>query len=68
MAFASLSEFFAMGGHAPYVWTAYGATAALLLGVAWHARAERRRVLRDLRRRVRRERRQAGTTGEGQNR
>ncbi len=59
MAFASLSEFLAMGGHAPYVWSAYGATAALLLGVGWHARSERRRVRRDLARRVRRERRQA---------
>ncbi|MCK2184630.1 heme exporter protein CcmD [Halomonas getboli] len=59
MAFESLSEFLAMGGHAPYVWSAYGATVALLLGVGWHARAERRRVMRDLARRVRRERRQA---------
>ncbi|KGE79394.1 heme exporter protein CcmD [Halomonas salina] len=63
MAFDSLSEFLAMGGHAPYVWSAYGATAALLLAVGWHARAERRRVRRDLERRVRRERRQAEATG-----
>ncbi|WP_016853522.1 heme exporter protein CcmD [Halomonas smyrnensis] len=59
MAFESLSAFLAMGGHAPYVWSAYGATAALLLVVGWHARAERRRVRRDLERRARRERRQA---------
>ncbi|WP_136247392.1 heme exporter protein CcmD [Halomonas borealis] len=59
MAFDSLSAFLSMGGHAPYVWSAYGATAALLLGVGWHARAERRRVRRDLARRMRRERRQA---------
>ncbi|MBB3141996.1 heme exporter protein CcmD [Halomonas organivorans] len=69
MAFDSLSAFLAMGGYAPYVWSAYGATAALLLGVGWHARAERRRVLRDLKRRIRRERYQAGaannTTEEG---
>ncbi|MDN3557548.1 heme exporter protein CcmD [Halomonas maura] len=59
MAFDSLSAFLAMGGHGPYVWAAYGATVALLLGVTLHARAERRQVLRDLRRRLRRERRQA---------
>ncbi|XKE44944.1 heme exporter protein CcmD [Halomonas organivorans] len=62
MAFDSVSAFLAMGGHAPYVWTAYGATAALLLGVGWHARAERRRVIRELRRRARRERRQVEST------
>ncbi|RTQ98579.1 heme exporter protein CcmD [Halomonas nitroreducens] len=62
MAFESLTAFLAMGGHGPYVWAAYGATVVLLLGVTLHARAERRRVLRDLRRRVRRERRQAAPT------
>ncbi|MDR5867327.1 heme exporter protein CcmD [Halomonas koreensis] len=63
MAFDSVSAFLAMGGHAPYVWAAYGATAALLVGVGWHARVERRRVLRDLERRARRERRQAAPAG-----
>lgn len=56
MAFESLAALLAMGGHAPYVWSAWGLTAALLVGSAWHAHAERRRLLRDLRRRNRRER------------
>lgn len=56
MAFDSLSALLAMGGHAPYVWSAWGMTAALLIGSAWHARAERRRLIRDLQRRNRRER------------
>ncbi|MCG6658413.1 heme exporter protein CcmD [Halomonas campisalis] len=55
MAFDTLQEFFAMGGHAPYVWSAWGLTAALLLGCVLHARAERRQLLRQLERRVRRE-------------
>ncbi|TLF47627.1 heme exporter protein CcmD [Halomonas urmiana] len=62
MAFESLSAFLAMGGHGPYVWAAYGATAALLLGVTLHARAERRALLRDLRRRARREQRRGAST------
>lgn len=56
MAFDSLSALLAMGGHAPYVWSAWGLTLALLLGSALHARTERRRLFRDLQRRNRRER------------
>ncbi|QJQ95170.1 MULTISPECIES: heme exporter protein CcmD [Halomonadaceae] len=57
MAFDSLEAFFAMGGHAPYVWSAWAMTAVLMLGAVIHARAERRRLIRDLQRRERRERR-----------
>jgi heme exporter protein D len=32
MQFESIAEFFAMGGHALYVWLAYGATIAVVLG------------------------------------
>ncbi|EPC02813.1 hypothetical protein L861_23655 [Litchfieldella anticariensis FP35 = DSM 16096] len=56
MAFDSLQAFLAMGGHAPYVWTAWCVTAALMLGSLVHARAERRSLLRDLKRRERRAR------------
>ncbi len=43
----SASEFFAMGGHALYVWGSFGA-AALLMGVEpWLAARRRRRALRD---------------------
>lgn len=66
MFFDSFSELFAMGGHAPYVWAAWGVTAALLLGAVIHARAERRQLLRQLKRRVRRESRLAGRSAEAQ--
>ncbi|MGM0982941.1 MAG: heme exporter protein CcmD [Pseudomonadota bacterium] len=62
MAFDSLSAFLAMGGHGVYVWASWGVTGLLLLGVVLHARAERRALLRDLRRRVRREQ-HLGTSG-----
>lgn len=56
MAFASLAEFLAMGGHAPYVWSAWGVTALLLLVLVWHARVEHRQLMNGVKRRVRRER------------
>lgn len=55
MAFSSLNEFFAMGGHAVYVWAAWGVTALLMLIIVWHARQERRQLLHAVKRRVRRE-------------
>lgn len=55
MAFDSFAEFLAMGGHAAYVWSAWGVTALLLLVSVWHARAEQRHLLRGLKRRARRE-------------
>ncbi|WP_192035383.1 heme exporter protein CcmD [Halomonas sp. YLGW01] len=55
MAFDSLDAFFAMGGHGAYVWAAWAVTALAMAGSVMHARAERRRLLRDLRRRVRRD-------------
>ena len=56
MAFDSLSALLAMGGHAVYVWSAWSVTAALLIGSVWHARIERRQLIRQLQRRNRRER------------
>lgn len=55
MAFDTFAEFIAMGGHGPYVWSAWGVTALLLLATVWHARAEQRQLLKSLQRRVRRE-------------
>lgn len=55
MAFSSFSAFLAMGGHAPYVWAAWGVTALLMIASVWHARVERRQLIRDLKRRARRE-------------
>lgn len=54
MYFASWSEFFAMGGHAPYVWASYGimilSLAALIIGSRlsqrrWLALQRRRRQI-----------------------
>ncbi|SFH52795.1 heme exporter protein CcmD [Modicisalibacter xianhensis] len=56
MAFESLTALLAMGGHAPYVWSAWGVAAALLIVSVAHARAERRQLIRELQRRNRRER------------
>lgn len=55
MAFSSLNEFLAMGGHAVYVWAAWGVTALLFLMIVWHAQLERRQLLNGLKRRARRE-------------
>ncbi|MHB0776676.1 heme exporter protein CcmD [Halomonas sp. WWR20] len=56
MAFDSFSQLLAMGGHAVYVWSAWGVSASLLVASVVHARIERRRLIRDLQRRNRRER------------
>ena len=55
MAFDTFHEFFAMGGHAVYVWASWGLTLALFLGLVAHAFMERRQLLRQLQRRARRE-------------
>ena len=55
MAFNSFSEFLAMGGHAPYIWTAYCLTSVLILYILaapvlrqrQFVRAERQRQLRN---------------------
>jgi heme exporter protein D len=41
-----MAEFFAMGGHGPYVWSAYGITLAVLIWNIWSAGARWRRKLR----------------------
>ena len=54
MAFDTLNDFFAMGGHAVYVWTSWGLTLALLVGLVVHAFQERRQLMRQLLRQARR--------------
>ncbi|MGE0154721.1 MAG: heme exporter protein CcmD [Reyranellaceae bacterium] len=44
----SLSEFLAMGGHAGYVWPAFGLAFAILIGMALQAWLQRRRLRRQL--------------------
>ena len=55
MAFASLSDFFAMGGHALYVWTAYGLGAAVILFNIVSPLQFKKRLITDQKRRERRE-------------
>jgi heme exporter protein D len=40
-----MTEFFAMGGYAPYVWSAYGITLLVILLNIWSARRARVRPL-----------------------
>ena len=49
MQFDSWQEFFAMGGHALYVWLAYGATLLMLIGNYLTVRATRRSVVQRVR-------------------
>ena len=44
-----MSEFFAMGGYALYVWTSFGLTAAIVVLEVWQVRQHRKDVLRSLR-------------------
>ncbi|MEM7080250.1 MAG: heme exporter protein CcmD [Pseudomonadota bacterium] len=49
MAFESLPDFLAMGGHALYVWLAYGAFALVLAVNLLAARRLKSRALREIR-------------------
>jgi heme exporter protein CcmD len=42
-----MSEFFAMGGDGPYVWSAFGITLAVLIWNIWSARSRLTRKLRE---------------------
>ncbi len=48
----SFREFLHMGGYAAYVWSAYGLTAAVLIGLEWSGRAELRAAQTHARRRA----------------
>jgi heme exporter protein D len=49
MQWNSVSEFFAMGGYALYVWGSFGLTAAVVAGEVLSLRARRKAILRELR-------------------
>lgn len=53
MNWGSASEFFAMGGHALYVWGSYGACALLMIVEPILARARRSNALDELGREIR---------------
>jgi len=44
-----MKEFFAMGGYAAYVWTAYGITAAVIGINVWSAQRRYRRAMQAIR-------------------
>ena len=46
MQFNSLSEFFAMGGYAFYVWLSFGVSALLLLGLVWLSKQQHQQTLK----------------------
>jgi len=51
MQWHSVSEFFAMGGYAPYVWGSVGACALAMLVEPWALAARHRRLVGTLRKR-----------------
>ncbi|KAA0874766.1 heme exporter protein CcmD [Nitrincola tapanii] len=55
MSFNTFAEFLAMGGHGLYVWSCYGLGLVVLLWLIATPMLQRRRLLSDLSRRLRRE-------------
>ncbi|MCS7101234.1 MAG: heme exporter protein CcmD [Burkholderiaceae bacterium] len=53
MQWGSVSEFLQMGGYAPFVWGAYGVTAALIAWEILAVRARKRRAEREAARQAR---------------
>jgi heme exporter protein D len=53
MQWHSVSEFFAMGGYALYVWGSFGACAVAMLVEPWLLRQHARAVMRSLKRQQR---------------
>lgn len=53
MNWSSASEFFAMGGHALYVWGSFGACALLMVAEPILARRRRSNALTELKREIR---------------
>jgi heme exporter protein D len=59
MAFESFADFLAMGRHAPYVWSAYGLTFAIVLWNVLQPWQTRRQLLREQAAQLRRDARSA---------
>ena len=57
-----MSEFLSMGGYGGYVWASYAIFFAVLIADALAPQLRKRRVLRELRGRTRRERAKTGAT------
>lgn len=46
--FASISDFFAMGGYGFYVWLAYGISLGLVAALIWQSKREIKQTLRQV--------------------
>ncbi|AZL85428.1 MULTISPECIES: heme exporter protein CcmD [Aliivibrio] len=57
MHFETLSDFFAMGGYAAYVWGAFGATFLSLFWILFSSLGKRRQLLKEIEQRMAREER-----------
>ena len=44
----SISKWLAMGGYAPYVWSAYGISIVALIALCWHSLRQHRRLRKDI--------------------
>ena len=55
MYFESFAAFLQMGTHGPYVWSAYGISALLVVANLWLAYRRQRLMLNEIRRLARRE-------------
>lgn len=47
--FYSIAEFIAMGKHGVYVWSCWGITVFMVLGLMWFSRQQRKQLLQQLR-------------------
>ncbi|ARU57257.1 inner membrane protein [Oleiphilus messinensis] len=56
MEFASLSEFLEMGGHGPYVWTAYAVTIVIMIANIVSPILKRKAIIKKQAQKLRRER------------
>lgn len=57
MHFDSMSDFFAMGGYAAYVWSAFGISFVAMLWILFSSMATHRRILGDIKNKIAREQR-----------
>ncbi len=55
----SISEFFNMGGYGFYVWSSYGVATLVFLGLIVSVRTQRKKIVKQLKRRNHREKLQA---------
>mgnify|MGYP000712284141 CR=1 FL=1 len=55
MAFDSFADFMAMGKHGVYVWSSYGLTFAVIVGLLWQARHDRRAFIQQQKQQLKRD-------------